>query len=116
PVEHDVGAILDVEQESLVAVEPAAVVAAEAAIAPEKELPVAVEIVTPGVVGVDDQRLARQSEVVMPEVEPRDDVLPDPGQEAARREELRHRVSGRRDEEPAAVLAGNEDAVVLVAE
>ena len=67
-------------------------------------------------VGVEDQRLARKPEVVVPEVEPRDDIPADPRQETTRRETLDQAVAGGRQLEPAAVAPGEEDVVVLVAQ
>src|SRR2546425_12007638 len=66
--------------------------------------------------GVEDQRLTRKSEVVVSEVEPRDDVPADPREETTRRETLDQAVAGGREVEPASVASGEEDMVVIVAQ
>src|SRR3989442_528990 len=66
--------------------------------------------------GVEDQRLTRKSEVVVSEVELRDDVPADPREETTRRETLDQAVAGGREVEPASVASGEEDMVVIVAQ
>src|SRR5438093_5689876 len=66
--------------------------------------------------GVENQRLARKPEVVVPEVELRDDVPADPRKETTRRGTLDQAVAGGREVEPAAVASGEEHVVVLVAQ
>ena len=75
---------------------------------------IAVQIVAPSLLGVPQQRLPGEADVVMPEIGLRDDVLPDARQIAAGGDDFPLRVGIGGEMEPAGESPGDEEMVVIV--